>query len=100
MAVGIVLLVVTTLALQLTGRSWRAWHLPALSVLFAWWAGVNVGRSGLGSGAGMLSTVALFILLPSPAATITAFARIRLVSKKARWVEEGLLDSIGLSTSD
>jgi len=66
MAVGIVLLVVTTLALRLTGRSWRAWHLPALSVLFAWWAGVNVGRSGLGSGAGVLSTVALLILLIEP----------------------------------
>ena len=63
---GLVVLTGTTLALRLTGRSWQAWHLPALCVWFAWWAGVNVGRSGFGSGGAMISTFALLIILIEP----------------------------------
>ena len=62
---GLVVLVVTSLALRLTGRSCRTWHLPALAVWFALCAGLNVGRSGF-KGAGILSTATLLIILIEP----------------------------------
>lgn len=77
--VAFVLLLVTSLVLRLMGRSWLAWHLPAVCVLFAWWAGVNVGRTGFGSGASMPSTVLLLVLL---VASVPTAMRAALVPAK------------------
>jgi hypothetical protein len=64
--VGLVLIVGTTLALRLTGRSYRKWHMPALCVFFAWWAGVNMGHSGFLRGGALLWTFALPLILADP----------------------------------
>jgi hypothetical protein len=64
--VAFVIVVATNVALRFTGRSWRTWYWPAIYVLTAWWAGVNIGHSGFGSGAGMLWTVVLILILIDP----------------------------------
>jgi hypothetical protein len=64
--VGFVLLIVTSLALRWTGRSWRKWYLPGLYVLLAWWGGVNMGRYGLWSGPSLVWMVMLPLLLTDP----------------------------------
>jgi hypothetical protein len=64
--VGLVGIVLTTLALRLTGRSWKVWHFSGLAVWAAWWAGTNVGRSGF-RGAGIMATVVLLVILIEPA---------------------------------
>ena len=64
--VAFLLLISTTLALRWTGRSWRAWYGPALLVLFVWWAGVNMGHSGLVSGPGLMWAVIMVLLLIGP----------------------------------
>jgi hypothetical protein len=72
---GIVL--ATTLVLRFAGRSWRAWHLPALSMVVAWWAGLNVGHSGFRSGQGVLSTLVLVLLLITTAPRALRAALVR-----------------------
>ncbi|HEY1417736.1 MAG TPA: hypothetical protein VGF41_07510 [Myxococcaceae bacterium] len=64
--VGFVLLIVTSLALRWTGRSWRKWYVPVLYVLLVWWAGVNMGRYGFWSGPTLVWTVMLSLLLTEP----------------------------------
>jgi hypothetical protein len=56
-----------SLALGLTGRSWKVWYRPAFAVWFAWIAGVEVGRHGLWSPLGILSTVLAASQLYAPA---------------------------------
>jgi hypothetical protein len=64
--VGFVLLLATTLVLRRTGRSWKVWHVHAITILLVWWAGVNIGHSGFRSGAGILWTLVLMALLGGP----------------------------------
>lgn len=64
--VGLVVIVGTTVALRWTGRSYRKWHMPALCVLFAWWAGVNMGHFGFWRGPAILWTFLLPLVLADP----------------------------------
>jgi hypothetical protein len=64
--VGFIRLVATTLVLRRAGRSWKVWHVPAITILVLWWAGVNSGHSGFRSGAGVLWTLLLLAFLGAP----------------------------------
>jgi hypothetical protein len=60
-------IVAVSLALGLTGRSWKRWHLPASCVWFTWWAGVYVGHYGFWSGLSLFMMVgAGFLQSPPP----------------------------------
>jgi hypothetical protein len=56
-----------SLALGLTGRSWKLWHFPAMCVWFTWWARVHVGRYGPGSILSLLMMAVAVSLLFEPA---------------------------------
>jgi len=80
---AVIVFVLSTLTLRFTGRSWRRWSTPALCVLYAWWAGVNVGHSGFGRGGGLLWTVLFLVLLLDAAPR--AFRAALMPAKRDGW---------------
>jgi hypothetical protein len=60
-------IVLVSLALRITGRSWRAWHLPATIVFLVWFCGINLGHFGFESGAGKLGVIVGLAAVAQPA---------------------------------
>jgi hypothetical protein len=67
--VALICILGVSVALGLTGRSWKVWHRPALAVWFTWLAGVEVGRYGLLSFYGAVVMVGSAVLLFYPMRT-------------------------------
>jgi len=60
-------ILLVTVVLRLSGRSWRTWYRPANSVFLVWFSGIFLGHYGFESGAGKLGVIVGLGALTEPA---------------------------------